>query len=276
MWTDDYQRNGYAFPMTVLSPDEAHTLRRELEASEQLALQQSQSDALKAYPHMVLPWLDSLMQRRTIVDAIEQILGPDVLVWNTSFFIKEAHSESFVSWHQDLHYWGLDADDEVTAWIALSPATAASGCMRFIAGSHQFADAEHQDTFAEHNLLSRGQELAVQVDEDQAVDVVLEPGQMSLHHGKTFHASHPNRSDDRRIGVAVRYIKPSMAQRGGVRTFATLVRGTDTFGHFEHAPAPQGHFASPDRERAKRARQLADQVLYSSAADSGRRVRFSS
>ncbi len=130
--------------------------------------------------------------------------------------------------------------DAVTAWVALSPATRESGCMRFVAGSHLREIVEHRDTFSAKNMLSRGQEIAVAVDDSEAVDVLLEPGQMSLHHGRTFHASHANRSSDRRIGLAIRYIAPSMKQTGERRTVAVLVRGEDRYGHFELAPPPSG------------------------------------
>ena len=120
-----------------------------------------------------------------------------------------------MTWHQDLTYWGLDDMDEVTAWVALSPSTTESGCMRFVPGSHKRSLVEHVDTFADDNLLTRGQEIAVDVDESAAADVELRPGQASLHHGHLFHSSGPNTTPDRRIGAAIRYITPSMQQRGG-------------------------------------------------------------
>jgi len=272
MWVDDYQRDGYYFPVQVLSAAEAQGYRCALEENEAFCRAHPEHASLKTYPHMLLPWLDELMRQAAILDHVSAILGPDLMVWNTSFFTKEAASPSYVSWHQDLHYWGLDADDEVTAWVALSPATSASGCMRFVAGSHAVDNAPHRDTFSNNNLLSRGQELAVEVDESNAVDVVLQPGQMSLHHGKTYHASHPNRSDDRRIGVAIRYIKPSMAQANNTKTFAALVHGEDRFGHFQHAPAPASLFAPADRERALQARLQADKILYADASQAGLRT----
>lgn len=177
------------------------------------------------------------MRHAGILDAVEDVLGPDLLCWNSAFFIKEANNPAFVTWHQDATYWGLDPDDVVTAWVALSDAPAESGAMQFLPGSHRLGQLPHADTFHEHNLLSRGQEIAVQVDAEKAVPVPLRAGEMSLHHVKLAHYSGPNTTADRRIGLAIRYIPPAVRQRG-VRDGATLVRGRDTGGHHDLEPAP--------------------------------------
>jgi hypothetical protein len=145
--------------------------------------------------------------------------------------VKEPLTESFVSWHQDLRYWGLDSDAEVSAWVALSPVTEANGCMRFVPGSHTGELLPHSDTFAGDNFLTRGQEAAVEIEEEDTVLVPLEPGQASFHHGKLLHASGPNRSDERRIGFAINYISTSVRQTVAHEDFAMLVRGEDRYGH---------------------------------------------
>ena len=109
------------------------------------------------------------MRHPTILDAVEDVLGPNLLVWSTSFFIKEARDPAYVSWHQDATYWGLSAPDVLTAWVAFTDATVENGAMRMVPGSHA-EQLEHRDTFAPHNLLSRGQEIAVEVDEARGVD----------------------------------------------------------------------------------------------------------
>jgi ectoine hydroxylase-related dioxygenase (phytanoyl-CoA dioxygenase family) len=135
-----------------------------------------------------------------------------------------------------------ETDDQLTAWIALSPATPQSGCMKFVAGSHNNRIVEHRDTFHEDNLLSRGQEIAVDVDEATATNIVLEPGQMSLHHGRMFHASGPNSSDDRRIGCAIRYVTPDVKQLVAERDYAMLVRGCDSERNWINVAAPSEPF----------------------------------
>jgi ectoine hydroxylase-related dioxygenase (phytanoyl-CoA dioxygenase family) len=145
--------------------------------------------------------------------------------------------------HQDLTYWGLGAiDGLVTAWLALSPATPASGCMDFVKGSHKNPILPHEDTFAEDNLLSRGQEVKVDVDPADRVPIEIHPGQISLHHGLTIHGSGPNTTDDRRIAAVVRYCTPEVKQQVGETDYAILARGTDTTGNFRHFDPPQGLF----------------------------------
>ncbi len=158
----------------------------------------------------------------------------------------------------------------MAAWIALSPATPQSGAMRFVPGSHRLPIVPHRDTFAEANMLSRGQEIAVEVDEAEAVDVVLAPGEMSLHHGRMFHASHANRSADRRIGLAISYVSPDMRQVVGRRDFAVLVQGEDRHGHFEQPPPPSGVLDPGDVARAEEIGAAEDEFFYAGAAPARR------
>ena len=145
------------------------------------------------------------------------------LVWGANFFLKEPRSDAYVSWHQDATYWGLEPADIVTAWVAFTPSTVESGCMRVVPGTHQLAIVEHRETWEADNLLSRGQEIAVEVDVEKVVDVVLAPGEMSLHHVKIAHNSEPNRSAQRRIGFAIRYVAAHVKQAGRRRDKAMLV-----------------------------------------------------
>jgi len=234
-----YHEQGYLFPLRVFPAEVAERYRRQLEAFEAEGGEVRQ--ALRHKPHLLFTFLDQLARNDAVLDAVEGVIGPNILCWASSFFTKEPHSENFISWHQDLTYWGLDPADIVTAWIALSPSTVASGCMRVIPGTHNQEVVPHKDTFAERNMLSRGQEIAVEVDEAKAVDVVLQPGEMSLHHVKLFHGSNPNRSPDRRIGFAVRYVPTYVRQTAGaagVRDSAMLVRGVDSYRNFEHESPP--------------------------------------
>ena len=257
----DYDERGFVFPLRVLAGDQAKYLRAQLEEFEKSL---EDGSVFQYNTNFVLPFLNDLTKETSITDKVAEILGEDLLVWGCSLFIKEAKSSSYVSWHQDLHYWGLDEDDQVTAWVALSPATQESGCMKFVPGSHK-AIVQHNDTFAEDNLLSRGQEIAVDVDEKDAVAIELQPGEMSLHHGRLFHGSGPNQSDDRRIGVAIRYIKPSMKQVGGQKTLATLARGEDRFGNFEIVVPPKEAFSSEGIALRRRALEISQAILYEGA-----------
>lgn len=244
-----YARDGYFFPLRAMSADRAAAYRARLEAVEADAKDDTaRRKMLRRNTNIVADFVDEITRLPAITDRVASILGEDLLVLDASFFIKEAQSASFVTWHQDLHYWGLEGEEEVTAWVALSPSTRRSGCMRFVPGSHRQI-VEHRDTFDEQNLLTRGQELAVEVDERDAVDVELAPGEFSLHHGRVFHASEPNTSDDRRIGLVIRYISPAMATAGGAKMTAILVRGEDRHGNFALADPPEGVMTERDLAR---------------------------
>jgi hypothetical protein len=244
-----YRRHGYAFPLRAMSEADAAVFRAKLEAVERdVKDDPPRRKTLRRYANIVLDFVDQITRLPAITDRVAAVLGEDILVLDASFFIKEANTPNHVTWHQDLHYWGLEGEDEVTAWVALSPATPQSGCMRFVPGSHRQI-VDHRDTFDEANLLTRGQELAVEVNESDAVDVVLAPGEFSLHHGRVFHASEPNRSDDRRIGLAIRYIATRMQTAGGAEMTAMLVRGTDRHGNFTLAEPPEGVLSGRDMAR---------------------------
>jgi len=233
-----YHENGFLFPIRVMSEAEALAYRRKLEAAE-ASPDPRIPKFLRTKAHLVFTWCDELIRHPKILDAVEDVIGPDILCWSSGFFNKEAKDPAYVSWHQDLTYWGLEPADIVTAWLALSPATPESGCMKFWPGSHELEILPHKDTFAEKNLLSRGQEIQVEVDESKVVFDVLAPGEMSLHHVKLVHGSDPNRSDDRRIGFVIRYVPTHVRQVVGRTDSATLVRGVDRYGHFEPEERPR-------------------------------------
>jgi non-haem Fe2+, alpha-ketoglutarate-dependent halogenase len=233
-----YRRDGYYAPVRVMSATDAHGYRRALEAHEAAAGRPLQGN-WRHKTHLLFTWADELVHHPKILDAIEDVIGPDILCWNTNFFIKEAASPGFVSWHQDSTYWGLDPDEVITAWVAFTEANEENGYMQVIPGSHKVDQLPHVDTFHRDNLLSRGQEIAVEVDRDQAVGLALRAGEMSLHHIKLVHGSAANRSNDRRIGFAIRYI-PTYVRQTKVRDSAMLVRGTDTYHHFDLEPRPTG------------------------------------
>jgi non-heme Fe2+,alpha-ketoglutarate-dependent halogenase len=231
-----YRDAGYLAPIRVLSTEEAAWTRAKLEAFE--ADSGPLAGKLRQKSHLLFTWLNDLIRHQRILDAVEDIIGGDILCWGTSFFIKEPRNPSFVSWHQDSTYWGLEPADIVTAWVALSDSTSGNGAMRVIPGSHTMAQVPHRDTFHAENLLSRGQEVMVDVDDAQADTLVLKAGEMSLHHVRLIHGSEPNPSDQRRIGFAIRYLPTYVRQEAGPHDWATLVRGEDRYGNFELEERP--------------------------------------
>jgi len=255
-----YERDGFYFPVRVLSTEEARACRSRLEEHE-ARTGGPIAGSIRHKTHLLFPWLWNLVHHPRILDAVEDVLGPNLLCWSTNFFIKEAKDPRFVSWHQDSTYWGLSEPDVVTAWVAFSPATVESGAMRMIPGSHG-EQVRHRDTYDKNNLLTRGQEIEVDVDGSQAVDVVLQPGEMSLHHVRIVHGSEPNRSSDRRIGIAIRYIPTTVRQVIGPRDSAVLVRGVDEHKHFDMEPAPDADMSEKALAVHRAVTERQAQILY--------------
>ena len=230
-----YQRDGFLTPRRVLSTDEARHYRDELEK-----LERSRDDAvaLRTDLHVLCNWAWDLVHDPRIVDPVSDVLGPNVLLWSLNWFIKEPRDGKFVSYHQDATYWGLEPHDVVTAWVALSDAGPATGPMKFIPGSHRGELYTQTDTFAADNLLSRGQVVDTEIDEASAVLAPLAAGEMSLHHVRLLHASDRNETDDRRIGLVLRYCATHVRQTK-IEDTATLVKGRDDYGHFQLLERPR-------------------------------------
>ena len=267
---DQYWTDGYLFPLPAIDRDMALAARAEFEQIERDWLDADLPLPLNAYKrvnaHVVMPFVAEIALNPHILDIIEGVIGPDILVYSAEFFVKEPHTDHVVSMHQDLTYWGMGAiDGLVTAWIALSPATPASGCMDFVRGSHKNPILPHEDTYDENNLLSRGQEVRVDVDEQDKIAIEIHPGQMSLHHGLTIHGSGPNTSDDRRIACVVRYVRPDMKQQLVDEDFAMFARGEDRFGNFTHVPAPEKNFAPEAVALYDHIRKIESQIFMNGA-----------
>jgi non-haem Fe2+, alpha-ketoglutarate-dependent halogenase len=257
---EQYREEGFVSPIRVMSEAAVAEYRRRLEAFEAKSGGPLGGD-LRHKSHLLFTWLAELVRHDRILDAIEDLYGPDLLCWSTNFFIKEKANPAFVSWHQDSTYWGLSRPDVVSAWIAFTPANSGNGAMQVIPGTHKTDQIPHRDTFDKHNLLTRGQEVAVEVDRSKAVTITLEPGEMSLHHVRLVHGSPPNTSDDRRIGFAIRYVPTSVSQIAGADS-ATLVRGTDRFHHFELEPRPSRDLDPALVALHKRITERNAQILY--------------
>ncbi len=256
-----YRRDGVIFPIRALDATTALSYRQHLEAFE-AAHGGALKGAYRFKSHLLFKWLADLIRAPTILDMVEDLIGPDILCWNTNWFIKEPRSANFVSWHQDNNYWGLDTKKLVSVWIALSPATVMSGCMRLVPGSHVGPTLPHKDTFHQDNMLTRGQEIAVTVDEAKAVDITLDTGEAALFAFGIAHSSPPNQSDDRRIAIVLRYIPPETRQTLSAWDSAALVRGQDRYNHFTHEPLPKGDFDDEAVAFHRRAEEQQRQIYY--------------
>ena len=223
----DYHRDGFITGIPIISEAEADHHRTRMEDAEaQIGSLHYRS---KAHTILTSPW--ELATSKPVLDIIEALIGPDILLYNVTYIIKEPQSLSHVSWHQDLTYWGLSHDDQVSMWLALSVADELSGCMRMIPGSHHNGRQKHDITEDDTNVLYQGQTVR-EVSEDNAALCPLAPGEASFHHGWTLHASMPNHSKDRRIGLNVQYLAAHVRQTKHDLDTAMLVRGEDRYHHF--------------------------------------------
>jgi hypothetical protein len=240
-----YHEDGFLCPVPALSPAEAGECRARLEAFE--AAQGRPlgrlPGQLRAKTHLLFPWLDGLVRHPAVLAAVEDLIGPDLLVYHLTMWIKEADDDAFVSWHQDATYFGLDpADQHVTAWVALTDSRLDTGCVMALPGSHHLGQLPHTTHRAAANLLSNGQQAEMDVDAARAVPLEMRAGECSLHHTHLLHSSAPNRGRDRRIGVGISYIPTRVRHVGPRRLTASLVRGEDRHRHFDPEPRPRADF----------------------------------
>ena len=266
--TDAYARDGFVAPIDIFSADEVAEIRAELEAAE-TRWPDGLAGPGRNNAHYVLPVLDRISHDSRILDAVEDLIGPDILVAGTTLFIKEPETSGFISWHQDARYIGLEPHDWITAWLAISDVNEENGCMRMVPGSHTAPLVEHVDTYGEDNLLTRGQTVP-NVDEAASVPVPLKPGQLSLHHPRVVHGSGPNRSGERRIGFAIQsYITPAVDQVIG-KIWVQQARGVDEYAYHEHAARPTEDMRPADIAFRDMTNDKLSEIFYAGAEKKGR------
>ena len=237
----DYAATGQVGPVSLLDAEEVSFYRAKLESAES-AFGEPLSRVpgqFRAKTHLLYTWMDDLVRHEKILDAVESLIGPNILLYHLTCWLKEPGDGSFVSWHQDGTYFNLTPAEHVTAWIALSDATTESGCMRMLPGSHLAGQQSHEKGETAGNLLSNGQKIAMDIDESKAIDIVVPAGSASFHHTHIVHSSGPNNSHDRRIGIGISYIPTRVRFLGEGRVPAALVRGKDSFGHFDPEMRPK-------------------------------------
>jgi len=261
---DRYDREGFVSPVRILDETEAAKHRAALEDAEVRVGPLH----YKFKVHTILRSPLELAIHPAMLDVAEALLGPNILLYSAAYIVKEPHTPAHVSWHQDLTYWGLSSDAQVSAWLALSPATPESGCMRMIPGSYKRGQLSHQATDDESNVLYDGQTVQ-DVDESKARPCPLEPGEASFHHGWTLHASMPNTSAARRIGLNVQYFATHVRQTLHDRDTAMLVRGVDDFRHFKDDVPATGDL-DPDALARQRVLDARVNDIYAIAIRAGR------
>jgi non-haem Fe2+, alpha-ketoglutarate-dependent halogenase len=232
---ESYHRDGLLFPLPALSATEVEYFRAcHDELDRRLGGQPTAVQ--KGDRHLDVEWICDLATHPAVLDTVEDIIGPDILIHSSTIFTKYAHDEKFVSWHQDSHYWGLSEPRLVSAWIALTDSIVQSGCLRVLPGTHTRA-FEHLEDPRQTNILTRGHTVAGRVDVDHAIDIVLRSGEMSFHHANLIHGSNPNTSTSPRIGVAVRYVATAVKQKKP-HIPVILARGRDDYHHYRLQERP--------------------------------------
>ena len=263
-----YNEKGYVSPINVLSKQEASEIRNEIEI-----IEKKWPNALEGlgrnYVHLISPVFNKVCLNEKILDAVESIIGKNILICGTTLFIKNPNEKGFVSFHQDAKYIGLEPHNWVTAWIAVTDSNEENGCMRMWSGSHKGDLKNHEQKFDEDNLLTRGQTIE-NVPIEETDPVVLKAGQMSLHHPTVVHGSGLNRSNDRRIGFVVQsYIGSNVDQVLG-KIYVQKARGEDTHKFHEYSNVPKGLMAKEDIISWNKAKDELSKIFYSGATKKGK------
>ncbi len=238
-----FQTQGYASPIPVLDAFEASQALAAFDAIEATMDPAARSIGL-LHQHMTNQVIWQVSTHPRLLDAVAAVLGPDVVLLGTHFFVKyPGQTEAYVAWHQDATYWGLQPAKAVTAWLAIDRADIENGCMRVIPKSHHLGQLPHGTASRAGNLLSVNQSIdAAHIDESNAADIILNPGEMSLHDGLLIHGSNPNKSNRRRAGLTVRFTSPDVRLIGNDRQKHAwkpmLVRGGDPHHNFDMLPFP--------------------------------------
>lgn len=232
---DDARRDGYVYPVRVLDADAARGYLDWFEDYERNHAAEA-PPKLMVKPHLLFPWMVELGATPALLDAIEDLIGPDVMLVSSAVWVKNGNDPSYTTWHQDSAYFGYDPLEVWGAWVGLTDSFVRHGCLRYKPGSHLEREMDHVETWAEDNLLARGQTIPG-FDETGVVDAEVGAGEATIHHFRTAHSSKPNTTDQRRIGVLFVYCPPHVRPTLG-RFPATLVRGEDRHGHWDAEPTP--------------------------------------
>jgi non-haem Fe2+, alpha-ketoglutarate-dependent halogenase len=243
---ESYWHNGFLTPIDVMTSDEAARYLHAFEEAERAAWgtagnthDDPEGREWLRRPHHFHRWAFNLTTTARLIDAVEDLLGPDIMLWDAKMFPKPPHSGSFVSWHQDATYVGLRPLDKVlTVWLALTDADEQNGCVQYLPGSHRLGQRPHAMKLADGNLLSRGQVVEYDTASQPAVSAVLRAGQMVAHHMHVVHGSLPNPSSRPRVGISINFVTPDVIETGEDPRPAVLLRGRDPYGHFAPLAVP--------------------------------------
>lgn len=265
-----YRRDGFYFPHRVMTSEQAAGFAEHFQTFDRSERARRYDDIVNQVyllkPYLLFSWVDTIVHQASILDAVTNFVGLDIMLWSAGLFTKASRSQAFVSWHQDATNYELEGVDEVVrVWLALTPTTLANGTMSYAPGMHARGQLGHKDTAQADGLLSRGETIDAEIDESVTVPVILDAGEVSFHHLYTPHASGPNGTDQPRINLVMTYIAPQVRPQRG-RDSAMLVRGEDRFGHFQAEPRPEADFAPAAVAAHAEAMALRNAIIFRDAA----------
>ena len=247
-----FREQGFLYPVDAMSAAQAADYLKKFEDAEARHGKEIGRN-FNSKPHLLFPWADEIIRHPAVLDAVEDILGPNIRMLHVTIWPKRAHDPAYVSWHQDGTYFGLERPAQVTAWVALSDASVEAGCMEVIPGSHKLGQLHHGEEVSSNNLLSKGQTIDVDFDRSNAVRMPVRAGQFSLHHPDLIHSSPANNSDHRRVGVGAVYISTDVRCTSSVRLTSTLVRGVDNFGYYDDERRPTTDYGPEEQAQHREA-----------------------
>ena len=262
-----YEDEGFVSPIDIFSKEKAKEIRNEIELIEKDMPEELEKSG-RYNAHLISPLLDEVTHNSKILDAVESLIGKNILVCGTTLFIKNPFVKGFVSYHQDAKYIGLEPYNWVTAWVAITESNEENGCMRMWSGSHKDNLKDHDQMFNEGNLLTRGQTIN-NVPKEKVKSLVLKAGQMSLHHPKVVHGSELNKSNDRRIGFVIQsYIGTNVKQVLG-KNSVQLARGVDNFNYHKKIGRPKSLMNNSDLKIKKEENDNLQEIFYRGSSKKG-------
>ena len=262
-----YEDEGFISPINIFSKNKAKEIRNEIELIEK-EMPEELNKSGRYNAHLISPLLDEVTHNSKILDAVESLIGEDILVCGTTLFIKNPNEKGYVSYHQDAKYIGLEPHNWVTAWVAVTDSNENNGCMRMWSGSHKDNLKEHDQKFNEGNLLTRGQTVN-HVPKEETTPLILEAGQMSLHHPTVVHGSGLNKSDDRRIGFVIQsYIGANVKQVLG-KNSVQIARGNDNFNFHEKIGRPKSLLNKDNIKLKKQENDYLQKIFYKDSTKKG-------
>jgi hypothetical protein len=233
---EHFKAEGFVCPVSIMAPQDARAVLDAVALWEDRSGKSAKTH-LCGKPHLLLKAIANLIRHPRLLDAAEDLIGPDILCLETGFLWKDAHDPSFVAWHQDNSYLRFDPPLAINTWIALTDSKRDNGAMQFVLGSHALGELPYEMIPPENHMLKFSRRVTG-ADTSRTVMAELEPGQISIHGTRVVHGSEPNHSGRPRIGFGCIFVPPCVRTLKGGFLSASLVRGRDTHGHFELESEP--------------------------------------